>query len=100
MLVRSTTPLDLPEQVGGASLPLRSTVMDPDTSDTPQPTGAPVVLTATFSCAEVTKEDVFKYLCTDGHNVLLTAFLVVGVECKLIVSEYVSSGDGRAVPLP
>ena len=36
MLVRSTTPLDLPEQVGGASLPLRSTVMDPDTSDTPQ----------------------------------------------------------------
>ena len=35
MLVRSTTPLDLPEQVGGASLPLRSTVMDPDTSDAP-----------------------------------------------------------------
>ena len=37
MLVRSTTPLDLPEQVGGASLPLRSTVMDPDTSATPDP---------------------------------------------------------------
>ncbi|HET7899606.1 MAG TPA: sigma-70 family RNA polymerase sigma factor [Candidatus Nanopelagicales bacterium] len=36
MLVRSTTPLDLPEQVGGASLPLRSTVMDPDSSETPQ----------------------------------------------------------------
>ena len=35
MLVRSTTPLDLPEQVGGASLPLRSPVMDPDTSDAP-----------------------------------------------------------------
>jgi RNA polymerase sigma-70 factor, ECF subfamily len=37
VLVRSTTPLDLPEQVGGASLPLRSTVMDPDTSPTPDP---------------------------------------------------------------
>ncbi len=36
MLVRSTTPLDLPEQVGGASLPLRSTVMDPDQSATPE----------------------------------------------------------------
>ncbi len=42
MLVRSTTPLDLPEQVGGASLPLRSTVMDPDTSDTPQAPSQPV----------------------------------------------------------
>ena len=42
MLVRSTTPLDLPEQVGGASLPLRSTVMDPDTSETPQAPSQPV----------------------------------------------------------
>jgi len=42
VLVRSTTPLDLPEQVGGASLPLRSTVMDPDTSDTPQAPSQPV----------------------------------------------------------
>jgi len=43
VLVRSTTPLDLPEQVGGASLPLRSTVMDPDSSQTPDV--APVVET-------------------------------------------------------